>query len=205
MKHWVTISAVLETADRQTDRQTFAYLVKVKTNIPNSDYLDLICIHIHLEILSLSQIYSQGFLASLQFVCYLHYRGNYYFQECHFLPTVPGGGTVGLQMDFFLPISINFITFEKSPFDMKFFSLGHYCMYTSHSLSQIGMDKNNGQIIDFWVSRASKQLNMSTSIKIWILMYYIHLDLDTFYICLDLFGSQNILTISIWIPKFGKL
>ena len=70
------------------------------------------------------------------------------------------------------------------------------------------MDNNNGQITDFWVSRASKQLNMSTSIKIWILMYYIRLDLDTYYICLDLdtyhirldpkiyllhsFGSQNV-------------
>ena len=100
-------------------------------------------------------------------------------------------------MDFFLPISINFITFEKSHFDMKCLSLGHYCMYTSHSLSQIGMDNNNGQTIDFWVSRASKQLNMSTSIKIWILMYYIHLDLDTFYICLDLFGFGLV-----WIPKY---
>ena len=104
---------------------------------------------------------------------------------------------MGLQMDFFLPISINFITFEKSHFDMKCLSLGHYCVYTSHSLSQIGMDNNNGQTIDFWVSRASKQLNMSTSIKIWILMYYIHLDLDTFYICLDLFGFGFV-----WIPKY---
>ena len=81
---------------------------------------------------------------------------------------------------------------------MNFFSLGHYCMYTSHSISQIGMGNNNGQITDFWVSRASKRLNMSTSIKIWILMYYIRLDLDTYYIHLDLdtyhirFGSQNI-------------
>ena len=66
---------------------------------------------------------------------------------------------------------------------MKFMSLGHYCMYTSHSLSQIGMDNNNGQIIDFWVSRASKRLNMSTSINIWILIvlhsfgsgYFLHL------------------------------
>ena len=76
-------------------------------------------------------------------------------------------------------------------------SLGHYCMYTSHSLSQIGMDNNNGQIIDFWVSSASKRLNMSTSIKIWILMYHIHFDLDTFYICLDLFGFRFV-----WIPKY---
>ena len=81
---------------------------------------------------------------------------------------------------------------------MKFLSLGHYCMYTSHSLSQIGMDNNNGQITDFWVSRASKWLNISTSIKIWILMYYICLDLDTYHIHLDpkiylphSFGSQN--------------
>ena len=104
---------------------------------------------------------------------------------------------------------------------MKFLSLGHYCMYTSHSLSQIGMDNNNGHITDFWVSRASKWLNMSTSIKIWILMYNIRLDLDTYYIHLDLdtyhihldpkiylphsFGSQNILTTFIWIPKFGEL
>ena len=153
--------------------------------MPKSDYPDLICIHIHLASLVIIQIYSQGFLASLQSVCCPHYWGKYYFQECHFLPTVPGGGTVGLQMDFFLPISINFITFEKSNFDMKFLSLGHYCMYTSHSLSQIGMDNNNGQIIDFWVSRASKWLNMSTSIKIWILMYYIHLDLDTYHIRFD--------------------
>ena len=70
-------------------------------------------------------------------------------------------------------------------------------MYTSHSLSQIGMDNNNGQIIDFWVTRASKRLNMSTSIKIWILMYHIHLDLDTFYICLDSFGFGFV-----WIPKY---
>ena len=81
-------------------------------------------------------------------------------------------------------------------------------LVATHSLSQIGMDNNNGQITDFWVSRASKQLNMSTSIKIWILMYYISLDFDTYYICLDLdtyhicldskiyllhsFGSQNL-------------
>ena len=61
------------------------------------------------------------------------------------------------------------------------------------------MDNNSGQIRDFWVSRASKQLNMSTSIKIWILMYYIHLDLDTYHIHVDpkiyllhSFGSQNL-------------
>ena len=70
-------------------------------------------------------------------------------------------------------------------------------MYSNHSLSQIGMDNNNGQITDFWVSRASKRLNMSTSIKIWILMYNICLDLDTYYIHLDL-----ILTTFVWIQKY---
>ena len=31
------------------------------------------------------------------------YWEKYYFPECNFLPTVPGVGTVGLQMDFFSP------------------------------------------------------------------------------------------------------
>ena len=87
------------------------------------------------------------------------------------------------------------MTFEKSHFDMKFLSLGHYCMYTititvgSHSLSQIGMDNNNGQITDFWVSRASKRLNMSTSIKIWIWI-------PTTFVWIW------ILTTFVWIPKY---
>ena len=79
-------------------------------NMPNLDYPDLLCLHIHLATLVIIQISPQDFLASLQSVCCPQYWGKY----CHFLPTVPGGGTVGLQMDFFfLPISINFITFEK--------------------------------------------------------------------------------------------
>ena len=79
------------------------------------------------------------------------------------------------------------------------------------------MDNNNGQITDFWVSRASKRLNMSTSIKIWILMYYICLDLDTYYIRLDLdtyhihldpkiylphsFGSQNLANFKLYLVQ----
>ena len=70
-------------------------------------------------------------------------------------------------------------------------------MYTSHSLSKIGMDNNNGQITDFWVSRASKQLNMSTSIKIWILIYYI-----VWIWIITTFVWIWILTTFFWIPKY---
>ena len=156
-------------------------------DIHNPDYPDLLCIHIHLASLIIFQI-PQDFLASLQSVSVLNTGETIIFRNVTFYPRSPEVELWVFRWTFFLPISINFMTFEKSNFDMKFLSLGHYCMYTSHSLSQIGMDNNNGQIIYFWVSRASKWLNMSTSIKIWILMYYIHLDLDTFYICLDLFG-----------------
>ena len=67
------------------------------------------------------------------------------------------------------------------------------------------MDNNNGQITDFWVSRASMRLNMSTSIKIWILIYYICLDLDNYYICLDLDTYYIILDPKIYLPhSFGS-
>ena len=182
--------------------------------MPNSDYPDLLCLHIHLpSLVHYPNTPRTGSLQICNMSAVINTWENIIFRNF-------------LNVIFSLPISINFMTFEKSNFDMKFLSLGHYCMYTkngqitdfwvyitvgSHSLSQIGMDNNNGQITDFWVSRASKQLNMSTSIKIWILMYYICLDLDTYYICLDfgyllhLFGSQNILTTFIWIPKFCQL
>ena len=42
----------------QTSKETISvlYILKVKTNMPNSDYLDLLCLHIHLPGLVIIQI-----------------------------------------------------------------------------------------------------------------------------------------------------
>ena len=165
--------------------------------MPNSDYPDLICIHIHLAILSLSKYTPRASWQVCSLSAVLITGNTIVIRNVTFYPWSPEVEPWVFRWTFFSQSPSISLHFEKSNFDMKFVSLGHYCMYTSHSLSQIGMDNNNGQIINFWVSRASKRLNMSTSIKIWILMYYIHLDLDTFYICLDSFGFRFI-----WIPKY---
>ena len=81
--------------------------------MPNSDYPDLICIHIHLAILSLSKYTPR---ASWQ-VCSLSavlFTGITIVSGMSLSTHGPRRWNHGSSDGLFLPISINFITFEKS-------------------------------------------------------------------------------------------